>query len=71
MLGEDYAGLERLAHGSTVATNAILERRGARFAFLTTKGFRDLLFLGRQNRPSLYALRPANAHAHRAARTLL
>lgn len=50
--------LQRVAHGSTVATNAILERRGARTALLTTEGFRDLLFIGRQNRPVLYALQP-------------
>lgn len=58
MLGDDFTELERLAHGSTVATNAILQRRGARFALITTRGFRDLLFLGRQNRPQLYALQP-------------
>ena len=43
----------RDAHGSTVATNAILERRGARTAFITSAGFRDLLFIGRQDRPAL------------------
>jgi N-methylhydantoinase A len=47
-----------VSHGSTVATNAILERRGARCALITTQGFRDLLFIGRQNRPDLYALQP-------------
>ncbi len=52
------AGLRRVAHGSTVATNAILERKGARTALLTTGGFRDVLFIGRQNRPQLYALHP-------------
>lgn len=57
-LGSDIDGLERLAHGTTVSTNAILQRKGARFAFVTTKGFRDLLFLGRQNRPQLYTLQP-------------
>jgi N-methylhydantoinase A len=50
--------LRRVAHGSTVATNAILERKGARTALITTKGFRDVLFIGRQNRPVLYALHP-------------
>lgn len=48
----------RVSHGSTVATNAILERKGARTALITTSGFRDLLFIGRQNRPMLYALQP-------------
>ena len=45
-------------HGSTVATNALLERKGHPFAFITTQGFRDLLLIGRQNRPRLYALEP-------------
>jgi N-methylhydantoinase A len=44
------------AHGSTVATNALLERRGARTALVTTEGFRDVIEIGRQNRPALYDL---------------
>ncbi|UCE75412.1 MAG: hydantoinase/oxoprolinase family protein [Methanomassiliicoccales archaeon] len=43
-----------LSHGTTVATNAVLERRGARCALITTKGFKDVLLIGRQKRPSLY-----------------
>ena len=43
-----------IVHGSTVATNALLERRGARIALVTTKGFEDILEIGRQARPSLY-----------------
>lgn len=43
-----------IIHGSTVATNALLERKGARTALITTQGFRDVLQIGRQNRPSLY-----------------
>ena len=43
-----------IVHGSTVATNALLERRGARIALVTTKGFEDVLEIGRQARPSLY-----------------
>ena len=43
-------------HGSTVATNALLERRGARTALVTTAGFEDLLIIGRQTRPELYNL---------------
>jgi N-methylhydantoinase A len=43
-------------HGSTVATNALLERKGARAALITTRGFRDVLQIGRQNRPALYDL---------------
>jgi N-methylhydantoinase A len=45
-----------ITHGSTVATNALLERKGARTALITTAGFRDLLQIGRQNRPALYDL---------------
>src|SRR5208282_3930512 len=47
-----------VVHGSTVATNALLERKGARAAFVTTGGFEDLVFIGRQNRPLLYNLTP-------------
>jgi len=46
-----------LAHGTTAATNALLEGRGARTGLLTTEGFRDLLEIARQQRPSLYNLR--------------
>ena len=59
-------GLRRIAapattevvHGSTVATNALLERKGARSAFITTEGFADLVYIGRQNRAQLYNLTP-------------
>src|ERR687890_1328428 len=44
------------AHGMTVATNALLERRGAKTAIVTTEGFRDVLEISRQDRPSLYDL---------------
>ena len=44
------------AHGMTVATNALLERSGARTALVTTEGFRDVIEIGRQDRPSLYDL---------------
>jgi N-methylhydantoinase A len=43
-----------IVHGSTVATNAVLERKGARTAFLATAGFRDLLAIARQDRPDLF-----------------
>ena len=43
-----------VSHGSTVATNALLERKGARTALLVTEGFEDMLEIGRQNRPALY-----------------
>lgn len=45
-----------VVHGTTVGTNALLERRGARTALLTTKGFEDVLAIGRQARPELYNL---------------
>jgi N-methylhydantoinase A len=45
-----------LIHGSTVATNALLERKGARVVLVTNRGFEDVLAIGRQTRPQLYAL---------------
>ena len=54
------AGLERFTHGTTVATNALLERKGARTAFVGTEGFEHLLHLRRQTRASLY--RPCVHH---------
>jgi N-methylhydantoinase A/oxoprolinase/acetone carboxylase beta subunit len=45
---------EFLAHGTTVATNALLERRGAVVALVTTAGFADVIEIARQDRPSLY-----------------
>ena len=50
------AALEAFAHGMTVATNALLERRGAPTALVTTEGFRDVLEIGRQTRADLYDL---------------
>ncbi len=43
-----------IIHGSTVATNALLERKGAATALITTRGFKDVIQIGRQNRPALY-----------------
>jgi N-methylhydantoinase A len=48
--------VDRFTHGTTVATNALLERKGARTAFVTNEGFEHLLHLRRQNRASLYRL---------------
>jgi len=48
--------IRRLCHGTTVATNALIQRRGGRVALITTQGFRDLLEIGRQIRPHLYDL---------------
>src|SRR5215203_4529100 len=52
----DPGAVVALAHGMTVATNALLERRGARTALITTEGFRDVLEIAPQNRPSPYCL---------------
>ena len=60
-LGIDAAALGRLAHGSTVATNTLLERNGARLAALTTEGFRDVLVVGRGNRTALYDIKARRA----------
>jgi N-methylhydantoinase A len=49
------AGALELRHGTTVGTNAMLERKGARVAFVTTAGFEDTIAIGRQTRPLLYA----------------
>ncbi|HLV00118.1 MAG TPA: hydantoinase/oxoprolinase N-terminal domain-containing protein, partial [Acidobacteriota bacterium] len=46
-----------LQHGSTVATNALLERKGAKTLLVTNQGFEDILEIGRQNRPGLYSLK--------------
>ena len=50
----DVSQVARLAHGTTVATNALIQRRGGTVALITTKGFRDLLEIGRQVRPHMY-----------------
>src|ERR671935_2960742 len=52
----DVEGVERFTHGTTVATNALLERKGARTAFVATAGFEHMLHLRRQNRAQLYRL---------------
>jgi N-methylhydantoinase A len=56
-LGFDAKDVEYLGHGTTVATNIVIERRGAKTGLVTTKGFRDVLELGRQARPSIYDYR--------------
>lgn len=47
--------VQRVSHGTTVATNALIQRRGGKVAVITTEGFRDLLEIGRQSRPHLYS----------------
>lgn len=56
-LGYAAGDVSYLGHGTTVATNIVIERRGARTGLVTTKGFRDVLELGRQARPSIYDYR--------------
>ncbi|MER8524456.1 hydantoinase/oxoprolinase family protein [Mesorhizobium sp. M1076] len=55
--GLDPAAIARFAHGTTVATNALIERKGGRVAMVTTAGFRDLVEIGRQVRPLIYDLK--------------
>ena len=60
--GANAEEIKEFSHGMTVATNALLEGRGAKTAFVATEGFTDLIALGRQDRPQLYRLcaaRPA------------
>ena len=45
--------LDAILHGTTIATNAVIERKGARCALITTAGFRDVLELGRRDRPKI------------------
>ena len=53
----DAKEVNYLAHGTTVGTNALIEKKGARVGLITTKGFKDLMEIGTQRRPSLYNLR--------------
>src|SRR5271155_1381697 len=55
--GKNGADIGYVGHGMTTATNALIQRSGGRIAFVTNEGFRDLLLIGRQNRPSLYDIR--------------
>lgn len=55
-LAVEPAELDVFVHGTTVATNAILERKGARCGLVTTRGFRDALELGRRTRPQMYGM---------------
>ena len=48
--------VDLIVHGTTIATNAVIERKGARCALVTTKGFRDILELGRRDRQRMYGL---------------
>jgi N-methylhydantoinase A len=52
----DLNGITRLSHGTTVATNALIQRRGGKVALVVTEGFRDLIEIGRQIRPHVFSL---------------
>ena len=52
----DGSCIEWIRMGTTVATNALLERKGEKFALVITKGFRDLLHIGNQSRPNIFDL---------------
>ncbi|MFQ6054851.1 MAG: hydantoinase/oxoprolinase family protein, partial [Methanosarcinales archaeon] len=58
IIGVDAKDIEYLVHGTTVATNAVLEHKGAKVAMITTKGFKDVIEIGRQSRgwpkPNIY-----------------
>src|SRR6516164_6396072 len=53
-VGSPSLAIVYFGHGTTVATNALIQHRGARTGLITTDGFRDLLEIGRQKRPDLY-----------------
>jgi N-methylhydantoinase A len=55
-LAIEPADIDRICHGTTVATNALIQRRGGTVAMITTEGFRDLLEIGRQTRPHMFSL---------------
>jgi len=55
-IGQSPADIAYFGHGTTVATNALIQHRGVRTGLVTTDGFRDLLEIGRQKRPDLYDL---------------
>ncbi|HZD26565.1 MAG TPA: hydantoinase/oxoprolinase family protein, partial [Alphaproteobacteria bacterium] len=66
---QSLAGIRAIVHGTTVTTNALLERKTARAGLITTRGFRDVLELGRRTRPRPYGLKgwfePLFAREHR------
>jgi N-methylhydantoinase A len=64
-LEETFQPLSEIVHGTTVATNALLERKGARTALITTEGFEDIIEIGRQARPEIYNLMVARPDRRR------
>ena len=55
-MGAHASDIDHLIHGTTIATNALIERKGSRCGLLTTAGFRDVLEMGRRDRPHLYGM---------------
>jgi N-methylhydantoinase A len=55
-LGMAFGALDQVCHGTTTATNAIIERKGVKGALIATRGFRDVVELGRRDRPNAYGL---------------
>ena len=64
--GVDPADLALILHGTTIATNAVIERKGAKVALVTTQGFRDVLELGRRDRQQAYGLTGVHRQIGRA-----
>ena len=64
MSGQGAADVDELLHGSTIAANALIQRRGARTALITTLGFRDVLFIQRQDKSSVYDMFYQIGRAH-------
>ena len=56
LVGREVADVEQLLHGTTVATNIVLERTGSRTGMITTRGFRDLIYIGRHRRPKTFSI---------------
>ena len=55
-LGSSTSDLDQVLHGTTVATNAVLEREGSEVGMITTEGFRDLIYIGRHRRPHTFSI---------------
>ena len=63
------AAVDHVLHGTTIATNAALEHRGAECGMITTRGYRDILHIGRHQRPQHYSIRMALKHDYLAFRS--
>lgn len=66
LVGADFENIDHVRMGTTIATNALLEKKGVPTLFVVNSGFKDLLIIGRQSRPKLFALkieRPSPLHS--------